>query len=131
MKAKFDPKLREAAKEFGEICRKYDCAGFVLFCSPTHSEFKTIIDPTWSVMKQESENCTRFLSEKDSFGSKEEQYFYTTATIHILTSTIEWTRQLNEFARDFVQRLSNDIRIAWKTWDKPDAVPGEIDWGSR
>lgn len=120
---RFDPQLREAAEEFKTICRKYDCAGVVLFVSPTHAEFVNHLHPTWSVARLERPNELRFRTMRADFPSKEEQDRCTNATMHMLTSTIEWSRQVNEMFRSIVAQLGRHMRVGWKTWGDPDSLP--------
>lgn len=124
MKTPYDPKLREAAEEFKAICKKYDCAGFVLFVSPTHSEFVNHFSPSWSVARLEGHGV-RFRAKAEELGSAEARNQAVLATTHMFTSAIEWSRQTNEVMRSIVQQLGRHIKIAWSTWDEPDSVPGD------
>lgn len=119
----YDPKLREAAKEFQVICKKYDCAGFVLFVSPTHCEFVNELSPTWSVVSVVDQTMLRFRSKREDFPTKEAQYFATEASAHMLTSVIEWSRRTNESMRSVLQQLEKHMSIVWKTWGNPDSTP--------
>jgi hypothetical protein len=125
MKQPYDPKLREAAEEFKTLCRKYDCAGFVLFVSPTHSEFVNHFGPTWSVVTPQGEHGVRFRSKREDWPTKEAQDAATEASAHMLTSVVEWSRQVNTGMRSVLEQLSKVMRIAWSAWDKPDSVPGD------
>jgi hypothetical protein len=125
VKQPYDPKLREAAEEFEKICEKYDCAGVVLFVSPTHSEFATHISPSWSVARMESPAALRFRSRRADFESKEEQVRCTEASMHMFTSIIEWSRKLNEETRSIVRQISQHMGVVWQTWGDPDSVPGD------
>lgn len=125
MKTPYDSKLREAAEEFKRLCERYDIAGVVLFISPTHSEFVSKIDTGWSVAKFESPTGLRFRSKAEDFKSKEEQHRCTEATVHMLTSIVEWSRQLNQSMTSVLQQLSRHMRIVWTAWGKPDSYPGD------
>lgn len=124
-KKPYDPKLREAALEFEQLCKRYDCVGVALFVSKTHSEFINYLSPTWSVMKLEPPNGLRFRSKKEDFKSKEEQHENTNATAHALTSIVEWSRQINDVTRSILQQISKHMAVVWSTWDKPDSTPGD------
>jgi hypothetical protein len=123
----FDPKLREAAEEFKAICEKYDCVSVALFVSPTHAEFVNHLSPSWSVMKlergPEGQCGFRFRSKLADFPSREKQHECTEATIHALTSVIEWTRKTHQAMQQIVEQLGKHMRIGWKTWSDPDSVP--------
>lgn len=124
-KAPYDPKLREAAEEFKALCQKYDCAGVVLFCSPTHSEFVNYLSPSWSVMRVEPPNGLRFSSKRGDFATQEEQHRCTEATAHVLTSILEWSRQVNTSMRGVIEQLGKHMKIGWGVWSAPDSVPGD------
>lgn len=125
MTTPYDPKLREVAEEFKALCRKYDCAGVVLFVSPTHAEFVNHLEPTWSVVKLESPDRIRFRSKKEDFHSREEQHRCTEATAHVLTSIVEWSRQVNGSMRGVLEQLGKQMKIAWRVWGDPDSIPGD------
>lgn len=129
MKAPYDPRLREAAFEFRALCQKYDCAGFALLVSPTHAEFANLLEPTWSVVKlepgPEGAFGIRFRSKREDWPSKEAQDYATEASAHMLTSVVEWSRQVNYSMRSVLEQLGKHVRIAWSAWDKPDSVPGD------
>lgn len=122
----YDPKLREAAEEFKALCRKYDCAGFVLFVSPTHSEFVNEFSPSWSVIRPDGcGDSIRFRAMRQDFLSREAQEAAIRSSTHILTSVVEWTRMTNSAFRGVLEQLSQYMRIGWKTWDGPTSVPGD------
>lgn len=125
MESKYDPRLRDAAEELKAIFKKYDCAAVVLLVSPTHAEFINHITPSWSVAKIESAGSLRFRSKKEDFASVEDQKNATDATMHMLTSMIEWSRQVNTNMRQVVEQLAKHMKIMWRTWDEPDSVPGD------
>lgn len=124
-----DPKLRDAAEEFKALCRKYDCMGFVLLVSPTHSEFVSNLEASWSIASIGSagpgQYGIRFRSKREDWPTKEAQDEATLATTHALTSVIEWSRQLNGSMRSVLEQLGQHMRIAWKTWGAPDSTPGD------
>ncbi|TXG77594.1 hypothetical protein E6Q11_02375 [Candidatus Dojkabacteria bacterium] len=124
MKKPYDPKLREIAVEFENLCEKYDVAASCLFVSPTHSEFVNHISPTWSVMRLQ-DGMIRFRSKAEDFPSKEIQHERTEATAHVLTSILEWSRQTNETMRSVLQQLGKHMKIAWSVWNEPDSTPGD------
>ena len=125
MKTPYDPKLREAAEEFKALCTKYDCAGVVLFVSPTHSEFVNHVGPSWSVVKFELPNGLRFRSKREDFPSKEAQRFATESTAHMLTSIVEWSRVLNASMTSVIKQLQGKMQILWSAWGYPDSYPGD------
>lgn len=124
MKKPYDPKLREAAEEFKAICKKYDCAGIVLFVSPTHAEFVNHFTPSWSVIKH-VEGGLRFRSKKEDFPSKETQDPHTNASVHMLTSMLEWSKQLNRNVTHLLTELRKHMTIVWSVWGEPDSTPGD------
>jgi hypothetical protein len=103
---------------------KYDCAAMVLMVSPTHAEVLNDLFPTWSVMKREG-NGLRFRSKREDFVTKEAQHQAAEATAHMLTSTVEWSRQLNANMRGVLEQLGRHMKIGWIAWDKPDSSPGD------
>lgn len=125
MKQPYDPKLREVAEEFKAICRKYDCAGVVLFVSPTHAEFVNHLNPSWSLVTLEGPDKIRFRSKREDFASLEDQHAATTSSAHMLTSIVEWSRQVNEGMRSVLQQLGEHMRIGWNTWGDPHSTPGD------
>lgn len=125
MKRPYDPKLREAAEEFRALCQRYDCAGVVLFVSPTNAEFVNHIHPSWSVATIEGNDRLRFRSKREDWPSKEAQDAATSASAHMLTSIVEWSRQVNTSMRGVIEQLRPHMRIAWAAWDRPDSVPGD------
>ncbi len=124
-KKPYDPKLREVALEFEALCKKYDVAGFGLFVSPTHAEFMNHLTPSWSVVRIENGNTIRFRSTQADFKTKEAQKFSTEASVHMLTSSIEWSRKVNEAMRNVIVELGRHMQIMWAAWNKPDSVPGD------
>jgi hypothetical protein len=125
MRLPYDPKLREAAEDFKALCEKYDCAGIVLFVSPTHSEFVNHISPSWSLVKFEAPDRMRFRSKREDFPSKEAQHQATEATTHILTSTAEWARRLQSTMMSVLEQLKPHMRVMWTAWGEPDSYPGD------
>lgn len=121
----YDPKLREAAEEFKALCRKYDCAGFVLFVSPTHSEFVNQFSPSWSVMQPDGSDSIRFRAMRHDFVSRESQEAAIRSSAHVLASVLEWTRMTNGAFRGVLEQLSQHMRIVWRAWDGPTSVPGD------
>lgn len=121
----YDGELRKAAEEFKVICAKYDCAGAVLFVSPTHAEFVNVIEASWSVASIQGDGNIRFRSKREDFPSKERQDYCTGATAHVFTSMIEWSRTFNEAMTSVIQQLNGQMRIMWEAWDEPDSVPGD------
>jgi hypothetical protein len=121
----YDTKLRQAAVEFRALCQKYDCAGFVLFVSPTHSEYVHHFSPSWSVAKIEGPDRLRFRSKREDFVSKEEQDQKTGATAHMLTSFLEWSRNAHGQMASVLTQLCEHMNIKWTPWTVPDSVPGD------
>lgn len=121
----YDPRLREAAEEFKALCKKYDCTGTVLFCSPTHAEFVTHLEASWSVITlQDGKHRVRSRLE-DFGGDRKAQHEATECTVHALTSIVEWSRQTNEVYRAILSELGKYVRVMWTAWDKPASVPGD------
>lgn len=125
LKKLYDPKLREGADEFRALCEKYDCMGVALFVSPTHSEFVNRLDPSWSVMRMEDNHHVRFRSKAVDFPSKQAQDASTEATVHGVTSIIEWSEKLHENWLQVLMALRNHMTILHSKWGDPDSVPGE------
>lgn len=121
----YDPKLREASKEFTKICEKYDCMAVNLFVSPTHCEFVNHLHSSWSVIKMEEPNKIIFRSKKEDFKSKKEQHFHTQSSVHAVTSIVEWTRRTNEGWAELLNKLRKHMRILHSVWGEPDSVPGD------
>lgn len=125
MKKPYDQKLRDAAEEFKALCQKYDCAGVVLLVSPTNAEFVNHVNPSWSVLSMEGVDRIRFRSKREDWPTKEAQDAATNASVHMLTSIVEWSRQTNTAMRGVIDQLRPHMRIAWAAWGKPDSVPGD------
>lgn len=121
----FDPNLREAAKEFTALCKKYDCMGSAVFVSKTHSEYINEIEPSWSLMRKEPPNRIRFKSSINDFNSKEDQLEATEASVHGVTSMVEWGRQTHMAWKHVLDQLSKHMRIMYRVWNEPDSVPGD------
>lgn len=120
----FDPELRKAADEFKAICQKYDIAGFALFVSPTHSEFVNYLSPSWSVCRIEGPGILRFRSKRSDFPTDAAQRHATDSTVHMLTSVIEWSRQVNTNMTSVIMHLRRHMQILWKAWNEvPDSIP--------
>jgi hypothetical protein len=116
----FDPKLKQAIKEFDAICRKYDCMGSALFVSPTHAEFRNVIDSTWSLMKYELPDRVRFRSKKTDFKDEREQHAATEATVHGVTSLINWHQGSLDIWNRLLLILRDHMQIIYRIWDLSD-----------
>jgi len=46
----YDPVLKKALSEIEEVCKKYDCSGYVSLHSKTHGEFKLILQD-WCLVR--------------------------------------------------------------------------------
>ena len=128
MNKPYDPKLREVSAEFKALCKKYDCMGSVLFVSPTHAEFINELSPTWSVMKIELDDGVprvRFRSKRADFPSKEIQNQRTNATVHGVTSIIEWSRMNLKSWSSILDALRPHMTVLHSAWGDPDSVPGD------
>lgn len=122
----YDPKLRQAAEEFKALCQKYDCAGFVLFVSPTHSEFVNEYSPSWSVARPEPPNRIRFKAHSEDYPSKEAHRDATRSTAHIFTSMVEYTQMMNGTMRGVLAQLNQVMRVMWTAWgERPESYPGD------
>lgn len=66
----FSPKLKEAMAEIRAILRKHDIGAHVILHEPGFSEFLMRIDPTWSVMRYETQRQLgiRFRALLEEFG---------------------------------------------------------------
>ena len=124
MKSLYDPKLREAAEDFRALCKKYDCMGTVCFVSKTHAEFATEISPSWSVMHFE-EMGVRFKSKRADFPSKEVQHEVTEATVHGITSFLNWNSKQVRLWNNILGQLREHMKILYTVWNDPDSVPGD------
>lgn len=77
---KYDPKLKEAAKDFTALCKKYDIAGYGVFVSETHGEFIYEMSPTWTAVTID-DNRFRIRAKKDELG-KETRDRLVNGTVH-------------------------------------------------
>lgn len=112
----FDPQLRAAIEEIKPILKKYDCLASMLLVSKTHSEFLHQIESSWSVMKFEGPHL-RFRSKREDFPSKELHDENTKASVHALTSFVEWTRISNASFQNVIEQLRKHMSILWETWE--------------
>ncbi len=82
-----DPKLKEAMAEIFGILKKHDIGGQVTLVSPTHAEFRSKIDPSWSVAFFEDHEkgvAVRFRATKAEIPDKEERHQKSELTTHLL-----------------------------------------------
>lgn len=83
-----DPKLKEAMAEITPILKKHDIAGHIILVSPTASEFKFFIEPSWSCVRIEPNGdgtaTCRFRSKKADFKSKDEQHRVTEQSVWMI-----------------------------------------------
>ncbi len=131
MKTPYDPKLREAMAEIGQVLIKYDCMASVILASPTHSEYLFVPDAAWSVAKWEGDGENRklrFRSKLVDFPSKEAQHTATEATVHGISS-IQWLSAKMYIAmNDLIEDLRKHMTILTDVgglMGKPDSVPGD------
>jgi hypothetical protein len=73
----------------------------------------------------EAPDKMRFRSKREDFPTKEAQHFATESSTHLLTSIVEWSRQLNDSTRGVLMQLAEYMKIGWSVWGKPDSVPGD------
>jgi hypothetical protein len=126
----FDPKLKAAAEEIKEILKKYDAQGTMLLVSPSHAEFLFHVDTSWSVLKVEVDaadpehyQLIRFRSKREDFPSKEAQIAAVTATVHGITSTLQFGRLVQQRMQELLDELGKHMKITFAVWgDKPDDV---------
>jgi hypothetical protein len=83
------------------------------------------ISPSWSVVKIEGPDRLRFRSKREHFETKELQEASTEASAHMLTSIVEWSRQVNAMMRSVLEQLEKHMRIVWSAWGEPDSYPGD------
>ncbi len=70
-----DPTLKTAAAEIEAILKKYDAAGVILLCSPTHVEYLYSLSPSWSCARLESIDgraAVRIRAKREDFPSERE-----------------------------------------------------------
>jgi len=75
-----------AVSEIEQIMTKYDIAGHVILTSPTHSEFRFFLTPTWSCAKWIKEGELRFISNSKEIG-KDAAKVKTEQTCHMVFAT--------------------------------------------
>lgn len=124
MTSPYDPKLKTAAKEIEEILKKHDILGSMLLVSPTHVEYLFRFDATWSVMKfetgthiPEGDLGLRFRSKREEFSTEKERHEATEATVHALTSFLQFGRMCQRNMTVILQALKSKMTIAYKVWD--------------
>lgn len=118
MKTEFDPELKKAMLEVQDILRKYDCAASIILISPTHSEFLYHVETSWSVMKMEGPGYIRFKSKKDDFATKADQHAATEASVHMLTTFLQFGRKSASIFGGLIEQLGHHMKIAYEVWDK-------------
>lgn len=82
-----DPKLKEAMAEIFGVLKKHDIGGQVTLVSPSHSEFRCFIEPSWSVAFFEevpSGVAVRFRAKKSEIPDKNERHERVEWTTHML-----------------------------------------------
>ena len=115
-----DPHLKAAMEEVKVVLQKYDCMAAVVLVSPTHSEFLNHFNASWSVLKWEEiydQQILRVRSKREDWQTKELQKRATEASMHALTTIVEWTRKTNEEFRDVLIKLRKHMTIVWETWE--------------
>jgi hypothetical protein len=81
-----DPKLKEAMAEIMGVLKKHDIAGDIVLVSPTHAEFRTRIDPSWSGAFFEDSGAVRIRAKKADLGTQEAVNERLENTVHMFTS---------------------------------------------
>lgn len=92
-----DPKLKVAMAEIAAIIKKHDIAGHVSLVSPTNSEFRFELEPSWSCIKVEKNGdgsaTIRFRSKREEFRSAEEQHEITEKSVWMLLAVKDLAAQ--------------------------------------
>lgn len=120
-----DPKLKEAAEEIKIILKKYDAQAAMLLVSPSHCEYLYFLDSSWSTARFEpatdkhhpNECYLRFRSKKEDFKNKEDQHFATEATMHGITSMLQFGRMTSDNMQKILEVLKQHMKIAYEVWD--------------
>ncbi len=115
MKQEFDPKLKTAAKEIEDILMKYDILASMLLVSPSHSEYLFHLKASWSVMTFDGMKL-RFRSKLEDFKSKEEQDKSTEASVHAITSFLQFGRMCERNMQLILEDLGKTMKIAYEVW---------------
>lgn len=116
MKTEFDPKLKEAMREIEAIIKKYDCMASVIVVSPTHIEYKHVIEASWSVAKFEEPGVIRFKAKQHDFPSKEACHQAIEATVHGFSSFQQYGRKAEQVFGWVIERLGKEMTIIYETW---------------
>lgn len=107
-----DPKLKEAMAEIMGILEKHDIAGQVVLASPTHAEFRTRFNPTWSCAVVTEEGL-RMRAIAEELGSKEAVNQTLEATVHMFSSFRDISMQHFVAYEKLLHTLSEHIPIEY------------------
>ena len=120
----YDPKLKEAAEEIKLILKKYDAQSAMILVSPSHCEYLYFLDSSWSTAKFEpapnqgpNACCIRFRSKIEDFKSKQDQNLATEATVHGITSMLQFGRMTAGRMQQILEVLTPHMKIAYEVWD--------------
>jgi len=105
-------KLKVAAEDVKDICRKYDIAGAYVLHTPGHGEFVLHLNPTYSSVYMYDDSELRFYSKRKDFNSDEEQLQKQADTCNMLRLLTDMT--------------ANNFMMLKKLADKADSLTGAI-----
>lgn len=114
-----DPKLKEAMAEIMGVLKKHDIAGQVTLVSPTHSEFRIDIAPTWSCARMEPSGdgfAVRFKATKEGIPDDEARKKIASETAHMLLQIRDLCAQYYMSFDDLVKQLEEFMEIEHKPY---------------
>lgn len=113
-----DPKLKEAMAEINAIMKKHDIGGHITLVSPTNSEFRYMIDPSWSCAWFERADggayAVRFRANKESIPDKQERHKIVENTMHLLLQIRDLAAKTFVETDAVVSQLGNHVEIEHK-----------------
>lgn len=112
---KYNPKIREAMKEFKALLKKHDMGGTIILFTPSEqgddfSEYHIGVETSWSCAFQEGEAIrVRSRLDKDYNGDKVKQQREARATAAMFTHFID----VSAFLRSNLARLKRTLSDKW------------------
>lgn len=106
----YDPKLKEAMSEIRAVLLKHDIAAYVALVSPTHSEFRVELTPTWSAAVWENQGELRLRVKQAEVG-KEKAKQLIESTAHMFCQLRDLVALAFKQFDSTIEKMEEQIKI--------------------
>ncbi len=111
-----DPKLKEAMRQIGNICKDFDIAGHFILVSETHSETRHFFSPSWSIIIEEKNEegmvvGLRLKTDRVKQPNTEDRKDAIEKSLHILYQVKEISKDLFSYLTGFTMRIEEKIKV--------------------